>query len=282
MKLHTHQTLDNPFPNTVWIRHKPDYFSMGNESTYDSDKEAFDFETSDNSVDRFSKYQHIAVCNGSQSVDGIHTAKLEVVYRINGYFKKDGQWVSDGKKTAEERFPNHKSEMDKSQNLLDLVVVHKAVEEIVFEWKSPRNWITSRQPKLLNRVNKKKTRRFSNISDVSLIPSNEIFELLNNHSWRLGLSQFNGVYQFRDRKTNDCYVGSAYGDDGIYCRLLNYKNTGHGNNKLLMEKHELNPKFLESYDFTILEYFTDKTPKNVVISAEQKWKKIQGSNLNLN
>jgi hypothetical protein len=282
MKLHTVKKLENPYPNTVWIRHKPSYFSKGCESTYDTDKETFDFETADNSVDRFSKYEHIAVCNGGQSINGVPTAKLEVVYKINGYFKKYGKWIEGGENNAKKRFPSNTHNFEKCENLLDLELIYKPDDEILLEWKSPRNWFTNKTPKVVNENNKKKTRSFTNISDVTLIPSNEIFELLNDDKWKTGLSQFYAVYQFRNRNTNECYVGSAYGTDGIYARLIEYRNTGHGNNKLLVEIYNSNPNFLSEYDFTILQYFTDKTPKNVVINQEQKWKKIQGVTLNLN
>lgn len=282
MKLQTVKTLDNPFSNTVWVRHTPTYFSQGYDSTYETDKEVFDFQTADNSVDRFSKYEHIAVCNGSPSVNGVHTAKLEVVYKINGYFKKGGKWVDGKKDIATQRFTNHRRLIDECENLLDLEVVYVVEDEIIFEWKSPRNWFTSKKPKLVNQNTKKKRRSFSNINNVRLIPTTEIFELLDDEIWKTSLSQFYGVYQFRNIKTNECYVGSAYGSEGIYGRLNEYKNTGHGNNKVLVEKFNNNPNFLNEYDFTILECFVPNMSKNDVIRSEQMWKKIQGSNLNLN
>lgn len=282
MKLRTETKLDGIPQNTVWFRHKPEYFSMGHNSTYNSDSEKFDFYTADNEIDKFSKYNHIAVCNGGPSVDGVHTAKLEVVYEIVGFLKKNGNWVDEKYIIAQQRFPNHLNLMDKCQNLLDLRVVQIIDEEVVFEWKNPRNWQTPKQPALINPNIKKKIRPFTSMKDIRSIPLLQLFDLVKDEIWKTHLIQNIGVYQLRNRKTNDSYVGSAYGLDGFYGRITDYKNTGHGNNKLLMEKHFTNPNFLADYDFTILESFTPNTCKNEIIRAEQEWKKIVGSNLNCN
>ena len=280
--IQTKKEFNNPYNNIVWLRHSPEYFTLGNKSTYSTDKEIFDFATAENSVDRFSKYEYIGVCNGSPTINGKFTAKLEVIYKIQGYLKRDGEWVEGKREVAEERFPSMVQRIDDSKNILDLEVIQIIEDEIIFEWPNPVTWFYTKTPTLLNEGEGKNIRPFTGILDVKLIPTNELFNLIENTSWETGLSQFYGVYQYRNRITNDCYVGSAYGSRGLLGRIMEYKTTKHGNNKQLIEKYSKNTNYLSDYDFTILEVFTPNTPKGDVIKSEQKLKKIQGSTLNSN
>lgn len=280
--IRTKKEFNNPYTNIVWLRHTPEYFSLGYKSTYTTDSEMFDFVTAENSVDRFTKYDFIGVCNGSPTLNGKYTAKLEVIYKINGFLKKDGIWVEGKKEVAMSRFPSLLESIEDSNDILDLEVKQIINDEIIFQWPNPVVWFYTKTPKILNEGEVKNVRPFTSILDVKLIGTNELFDLVNNTVWETGLSQFHGVYQFRNRVTNECYVGSAYGSKGLFGRIMDYKMTKHGNNKLLVEKYSENPNYLSEYDFTVLEIFTPNTSKNEVIKSEQRWKKIQGSTLNSN
>jgi hypothetical protein len=55
-----------------------------------------------------------------------------------------------------------------------------------------------------------------------------------NPSWTNFLTSHDGVYLITDTKTGQQYVGSAYGDEGIWGRWNGYVRTGHNyNNRLL-------------------------------------------------
>ena len=49
-------------------------------------------------------------------------------------------------------------------------------------------------------------------------------------SWQAALSSISGVYLILDTKTGKTYVGSAYGEGGIWQRWSCYAETGHGRN----------------------------------------------------
>jgi len=84
--------------------------------------------------------------------------------------------------------------------------------------------------------------------------------------WQSKLSEWRGIYFILDEESGKGYVGSAYGSENIHGRWLNYKKTGHGNNKMLLK---CNPSKLR---FSILERVSpDMEPKDI-IGLENSWK----------
>ena len=49
--------------------------------------------------------------------------------------------------------------------------------------------------------------------------------------WKAALENVKGVYLIADKSNGKKYVGSAYGDTGIWSRWNSYMYTGHGFNK---------------------------------------------------
>ncbi|MFC1664825.1 GIY-YIG nuclease family protein [Pseudomonadota bacterium] len=89
---------------------------------------------------------------------------------------------------------------------------------------------------------------------------------VSNATWINALSSVNGVYLIRNKRNGKLYVGSAYGNDGIFGRWRSYANTGHGGNKQLKE---LNP---ENFEFSILEIAPSTMSADEVIARENRWK----------
>lgn len=81
------------------------------------------------------------------------------------------------------------------------------------------------------------------------------------------LSQWRGIYLIFDVHKHQGYVGSAYGADNLLGRWQNYKQTGHGGNKLL---HDRSP---ENFRFTILELVSPEMGQEEIIPIESNWKK---------
>ena len=84
--------------------------------------------------------------------------------------------------------------------------------------------------------------------------------------WRSALSQWRGIYYIFDVGDGKGYVGSAYGEDNLYGRWLNYASRGHGGNKLL--KHR-DPR---TFRFSILQRVSPDMAANDVIRIENTWK----------
>ena len=94
-------------------------------------------------------------------------------------------------------------------------------------------------------------------------------------SWRTALSNVAGVYLVTDSQTGKHYVGSAYGDAGLWQRWCAYANCGHGGNKELMDLlAEKGADYAENFQFTILEVIDLNASLENVRSREAHWKDV--------
>lgn len=92
-------------------------------------------------------------------------------------------------------------------------------------------------------------------------------------TWRTALRNVAGVYLIADTTTGRQYVGSAYGDAGIWQRWCSYADNGHGGNKelrdLLKEEGET---YAFNFLFTILEVIDVNASMEYVTDRECHWK----------
>jgi hypothetical protein len=93
-------------------------------------------------------------------------------------------------------------------------------------------------------------------SQIAVLPS----------TWRQRFSQWRGIYYIHDVSDEKGYVGSAYGEDNILGRWLNYGSTGHGGNRLLRGRDPANLRF------SILQRLSPDMPAADVIRHEVTWK----------
>lgn len=85
-----------------------------------------------------------------------------------------------------------------------------------------------------------------------------------------------GVYLICDKSNGKKYVGSAYGDAGIWSRWACYIGTGHGWNdeltKLVCEKGINYAR--NNFTFSLLEIMTMTTPDKSILDRESFWKNV--------
>ena len=106
-----------------------------------------------------------------------------------------------------------------------------------------------------------------------------MLELISQHQkedWRVALSSFKGVYVIADKNNGKKYVGSAYGDGGIWSRWCGYSCSGHGgNDELVALIEEKGLEYARSYfQFSILEILPMTMSADSVIDRENHWKDI--------
>ena len=94
--------------------------------------------------------------------------------------------------------------------------------------------------------------------------------------WKTALEHVKGIYLITDTGagTPRLYVGSAYGDEGIWSRWSDYVETGHGGNA---ELRSLAPNLdycRVNFRFALLEYLPAYTEDAKVIGRESHWKDI--------
>ncbi len=99
---------------------------------------------------------------------------------------------------------------------------------------------------------------------------------LGRPDWQGALAETKGVYLITDIKTSMLYVGSAYGEGGVWSRWQNYIETGHGQNTALKElvQREGKDYCRQNFRFSILDHMLPGTLDDDVIRRETYWKQI--------
>ena len=114
-----------------------------------------------------------------------------------------------------------------------------------------------------------------------VLPYEKLKEVVENDVdyklWHTALSNVKAVYLILDVKNGQQYVGSAYGNRGLLERWECYVDTFHGNNKLMREVICDHPDRYQFFQFSILQIFSMSTPDDIIINAENLWKRKLGT-----
>lgn len=107
-------------------------------------------------------------------------------------------------------------------------------------------------------------------------PMLETIFAIQRPDWKAALENVKGVYLITDLGNGKRYVGSAYGDTGIWSRWSCYVQTGHGHSdeltKLIASSGKEHAR--QNFKFTLLEYWSMKTGDNAIVRREQYWKSV--------
>jgi len=148
-------------------------------------------------------------------------------------------------------------------------------ERLVIEWGSATvAWVQSKDKKVVEIRPEKSVGEFHSFAEVSLTYQQLLQINRNpdsNYIWIKALSSVNGVYLIRDTRSGDLYVGSAYGEQGIWGRWTSYARDGHGGN---LELRKLDPS---RFQFSILEIMSATTTVEGVVLCENRWKEKLGT-----
>lgn len=108
------------------------------------------------------------------------------------------------------------------------------------------------------------------LADIQLIVGQ------NRPDWRIALEHMKGVYVIHDRLTGQPYVGSAYGDTGIWQRWSRYAETIHGDNvglRALVDRTGAEYA-RQNLMFALLEFWSMRTEDQHVLDRETYWKEV--------
>ena len=102
-----------------------------------------------------------------------------------------------------------------------------------------------------------------------------VFKYQKN-DWKGALENIKGIYVIVDKSNGKKYVGSAYGEFGIWARWAVYIGTGHGFNDELTKLISKNgvDYARQNFRFSLLEYRPMKTDDNEIIGRESFWKEV--------
>jgi hypothetical protein len=120
-------------------------------------------------------------------------------------------------------------------------------------------------------------RVFPGYEDID-ISFEEIETLVRNGrpDWKAALESVKGIYLITDTKTGKRYVGSAYGEFGIWSRWRSYVETGHGGN-VELRSLVVNPSldYCRTYfRFALLEYRPFRVTNDLILAREAFWKQL--------
>lgn len=92
------------------------------------------------------------------------------------------------------------------------------------------------------------------------------------------MSQVSAVYLVVDTESGQQYVGSAYGENGLWGRWSDYVNTnGEGGNKLLHDFMAKYPDRYHSLQYSVLRVLDKTTKADDVIALESLYKNKLGT-----
>lgn len=120
-------------------------------------------------------------------------------------------------------------------------------------------------------------RKFPGYDDVDL-SFEELDTLVRNDrpDWKAALENAKGIYLISDTRTGKRYVGSAYGESGIWSRWCSYVVSGHGGN-VELRTLVTDPTLAycrENFRFALLEHRPNRTPDDTILAREGFWKRI--------
>ena len=114
---------------------------------------------------------------------------------------------------------------------------------------------------------------FAGYDQASLNWSDLVSIVRNDRAdWKTALRHMKGVYviTFADGRN---YVGSAYGDVGLWSRWSAYATSRHGGNIEMRKLHEATDgAFIEDARFTLVEAWPTRTEDRHIIKRESYWK----------
>jgi len=92
--------------------------------------------------------------------------------------------------------------------------------------------------------------------------------------WRAALENIKGIYLIVDKSNGRKYVGSAYGDAGVWARWASYLGTGHGWTDELTKliRREGIKYARENFRFSLLEFRPSRTDDHLILERESYWK----------
>lgn len=145
------------------------------------------------------------------------------------------------------------------------------IEKLVIDWPNPRPTFVHRATvrkavlEIRREVSQPRFPGFEwfycNVDEVASLPE----------TWREVLRSVWGVYVLVCNTTGKKYVGSAYGDEGLYGRLLDYKNPQDpGHRRLVPHDREHNQG--KGYRCSVLSVISRGVSTSEVVDLERRWK----------
>lgn len=155
-------------------------------------------------------------------------------------------------------------------------------ERVIIRWKNGISWHQwfKKEMEVVQIHPGLHYRQFTDYFDF-ILNFSELKEIVKNQypDWKRMLSATKGVYLINDTESGKLYVGSAYGEEGIWGRWSYYvKTNGHGDNKALKNIIKDDVNYAENFQFSILMLLPSTVTSDEAIRKESLFKKKLGTN----
>ena len=239
------------------VRHKDSRLDLYN--LYKTNREEFFAYQNSQSKDVFSDVDFIVSFIGEEGLES----------RFIGVYK-----ITDRQKLADDHFEY------KMEEVIELFDDLK--ERVIIQWRNAISWNQwiKNEMEVIQIHPGLHYKQFTDYSDF-ILNFDELKEIVTKqyNDWKKMLSATKGVYLISDTKTGKLYVGSAYGEDGIWGRWCKYVSTnGHGDNKTLKELIAEDPTHGKNFQFSILMLLPRTITADEAIKKERLFKNKLGTN----
>jgi len=158
-------------------------------------------------------------------------------------------------------------------------------DRLVIDWIVPRGWYNTygdvKNKKVIKILPPNFVRDFPGLMNVKLNFSElkKIIENPDSHEeWHNSLTRLQAVYLILETKSGSLYVGTTYGENGLWQRWETYTKGDHTGGNIEFEKLKgKNPEFFKYFQFSILEVLSKTADQNYCTDKETTWKEKLGS-----
>lgn len=156
---------------------------------------------------------------------------------------------------------------------------------LIIDWVVPRGWYNTygevKNKEVIKILPNNFVDEFPGLMNIRLsaLELRKIILNIEAHSkWYEALTRLQAVYLIMDKSTGNQYVGTTYGQNGLWQRWESYVKTGFtGGNIELENLKKNNPDFYTELQFSILEVLSKNANQNECVKAESLWKDKLGT-----
>ncbi len=161
----------------------------------------------------------------------------------------------------------------------------KYENRLIIDWVTPRGWYNT-----YGKVKDKEVVKILPYHFVDEFPglmkirisAKELKTIIYNpqtHAkWYESLTRLQAVYMILDKKTGNQYIGTTFGQNGLWQRWESYaKGNFTGGNKELIALMENDSNFYDNFQYSILEVLPKNASQKDCIDAESLWKEKLGT-----
>lgn len=258
--------LDRKAPIKL-VRHKDRRIDLYN--MYRTERNAFLDYQSTQRRDVFKDVDYIVSFIGENGI----LARFIGVYKITGMERVKGE-LNIGNSDFSYSFKYFMEEVEGYEDLKERVIIRWENAISWHQWIKNEMEVQEISPGL-------HYKRFTDYFDL-ILDFTELQEIVVEQykDWKTVLSAIKGVYLITDKNTGKLYIGSAYGEDGIWGRWKEYVSTnGHGGNKSLKELIDEDWEYAYKYfQFSILMLLPKTVTSDEAVRKEQLFKRKLGTN----